>query len=183
MPSKAPVRPRGLVSALGWYLVLLVVILAVASTAEAVTTGSVPSIRDLTRRAEVVVIGTVKSVHGYLDQSRQAVYTMVDLDAEQILKGTVTGPTVRLRELGGEANGVSTVVSDRATFAVGERVLVFLERDRDQQLRLVASFFGKYTLQFDPVAHAWTATRVAPGGRPVLDRIPLDKAKEVVVTP
>lgn len=137
-------------------------------------------LKSLARAAQLIVIGTIVSTRGELDATRQRVFTVIEVRPDEVLKGTAPGPTVCFRQLGGEANGVTSVVSDSARFAVGERVLLFLARDQEQHFRLVGAFQGKYTLELDPASRTWMATRVVPGAGQVIDRLPLDAARAII---
>ena len=140
-------------------------------------------LKSLARAAELIVIGTVVSTRGELDATRQRVFTVIEVRTDEVLKGTARGPTVCFRQLGGEAGGVASVMSDSASFAPGERVLLFLARDQEQRLRLVGGFQGKYTLELDPTSRSWMAARGVPGAGQVIDRLSLDAARAIIAGP
>lgn len=73
-----------------------------------------------------------------------AIWTETTLQVVRILKGSVPGPTIIVREMGGELGDRRTVVFGSPSYSAGERVLVFLwprPRDAYQTRNL---FLGKF---------------------------------------
>src|SRR6478735_8958545 len=53
------------------------------------------------------------------------IYTLYDLDLDEILKGPLAGGRVRMRELGGQKDGLGMQVAGTSKFSQGEEVVVF----------------------------------------------------------
>jgi hypothetical protein len=112
----------------------LLCLVATAPPAEATQTWpGPPSIEQLTRRAEVVVLGEVSSTAGEWDAARTNIYTRVALIVTEVLKGPAA-PSLTFTQLGGRVGGESSAVGGAAKFQPGERVLDFLARRPDGSL-------------------------------------------------
>jgi hypothetical protein len=117
---------------------------------------------ELGRFADAIVIGTVADVRAEWDRRIDAVYTFVTLEVGRTVKGATAG-SVTLKQLGGTRDGVALNVPGQATFAVGERVLVFLEtRPRDHTLYTVGLWQGKWRLTSDAIGGVSLAIRDRP---------------------
>ncbi len=99
--------------------------------------------RQLVDRSDAVVIGLVRDV-----LSRQTsdglIVTDSHLIVEDALKGTVPD-TLTVTEIGGVVGTQFTMVADSATYAPGERVLVFLRRRDDGTFFTTSMALGKFT--------------------------------------
>lgn len=107
------------------YLVLAALALISVSTLRA-TTYIVPEDRELIRMSDAIVVARaatpVSEPHPYF-----GIVTRTPLVIEEVLKGDVQG-VIEIVEPGGALNGRFVAVSDSATYAEGERALVFLGR-------------------------------------------------------
>jgi len=150
-------------------------LLAVVSAAfPSQTYPAAPSVADLTRRADSVVIGEVVAVEGVLDAGRGTIETRVRLAVRETLKGAEV-PALAFNQLGGRVGDQVTTVAGVATFEVGERVLVFVERARDGALRLSDPLHGKFRLERDAATGRDDVVRIT--GAPAVDRRTLDQAR------
>jgi hypothetical protein len=120
----------------------------------------------MAEQSELIFIGTVTGQRSALEESPGRVFTHTTFAVEQTVKGEKQS-TFTLRQLGGVVGeGVSqigTVVPGYAQFAVGERVLVFLERTDTGRLVVTGLAQGKYTLQTDPKSGQVLAVRDLEG--------------------
>lgn len=127
----------------GWAPTVALCVLAGTSPAVASQTyPGPPSVGDLTRRADVVVIGEVASVAGVWDPDRRTIQTRIELTVAETLKGAPV-PALAFTQPGGQVGDHIITVAGVATFAIGERVLVFLEGADDGSLRLADPQHGK----------------------------------------
>lgn len=83
------------------------------------------SIEQLSRDADAIVVGKVVSVTP--ERRGALIYSMAAIKVEQVVKGD-TGPEVTIESLGGRIGDETLAVSGTATYADGERVLVFLKK-------------------------------------------------------
>ena len=119
---------------------------------------------ELTRSADVVVVGKVAGVKGTWDGSRSRIYTTVTLNVDQTLKGNVPGGTLTLLTPGGEVGGTGELYTHSAQFRQDEDVVVFARRDRMGHFRVSGGERGKFTIKKDEA----TGTPLI-GGRKTLD--------------
>ena len=91
-----------------------------ATTFEKVTTA------ELARRAENVAVVKCVSCRAERDRQSGLVFTHVRLRLLEDLKGRSAGSTIELRLVGGEADGVRTVVYGMPVFRAGEECIVLL---------------------------------------------------------
>lgn len=80
---------------------------------------------ELARDARVIVVGRVASLEEHWAVERRAIDTRVTLRVDTYLKGDF-GPTVQFRIPGGRVGRLRSIVIGAPTFAVDERVVVFL---------------------------------------------------------
>ncbi len=123
--------------------------------------------RELASFSELIVTGRVASIASAWDTDAGGIYTYVTLDVAEVLKGWVPRRQIVLKQLGGRVGDLAFVVSDQASFATSEEVLVFLEvRPRDRTLYTSATWQGKWTIAPDRSGHA-SASREDPSVRDV----------------
>jgi hypothetical protein len=133
------------------------------------------SIAELTTRSDVVALGTVSSVASDWNLNRTAIETRIDLNVEEILKGSVDDGKISFHQLGGIAGEIASSVGEAVSFEEGERVAVFLLKNNRDRLQLVGSFQGKFSVQRRPEGEM--AVRRIPGVSKPLDQFPLDNFK------
>lgn len=104
--------------------IYVMVLLGLAGAAHATTI--VPAdLGELSRDARVIVVGRVTSLEEHWAVDRRAIDTLVTLHVDTYLKGDF-GPTVQFRIPGGRVGRLRSIVIGAPTFAVDERVVVFL---------------------------------------------------------
>jgi hypothetical protein len=129
----------------------------------------------VTRAARVVVRGRVVATTGRWTADHQTIETLVTLEAETYLKGAL-GETVLFAVPGGRLGRYRNIVVGAPTFAVGERVVVFLDMRGPSVPFLVGFSQGVYRIAASSdgagpvvasavVLPARTPTRVARGDR------------------
>ncbi len=121
-----------------WILVILSFSFA---TPAAATVALRHDLRSLTRAADVVVVGEVTAQQAQWRGGR--IVTEVEVLTRLAVKGA-PGPKLRVEVLGGELDGLGQRVAGSASFVVGERVALFLERVRSRPtFRVVGLSQGK----------------------------------------
>ena len=141
-----------------YFLPLLAALLLLGSAPAAVaSSGPRWSPEQLTDFSAAIVTGRVAAVATATD-ARSGIYTYVTIDVSEVLKGSIPGAQIVLKQAGGIVGDLGLSVSGQATFSAGEEVLVFAEvRPRDSTLYTTALWQGKWALEFD----AATGARVA----------------------
>jgi len=129
-------------------LVLLFCLLGCAQSIGA-TTAIVPPDDDLIIGARVIVKGKVLSIESSFDERQGRIFTYIKLKVQEVLKGEVTERKITIKELGGQVGDRLSVVYGNPQFAVGERVLVYLDTWQDGSLRTHQMFLGKFSIVRD----------------------------------
>jgi hypothetical protein len=108
---------------------------------------------NLVQDAENIVRGKTGSSHADYAQSEDGakrIYTFYELRVQEIFKGSVSGSTVLMRELGGEKDGRGMQVPGSAHFQSDEDVVVFLgPRNGDGSHDLRGMMMAKFNLKRD----------------------------------
>jgi hypothetical protein len=139
------------------------------------------SVEELTRHAEVVVIGKIVSVTSSWNRERTQIFTRVDLEPEEVLKGVPSRDRISFVQPGGRVGNVGSVVPETPSFSDGERVVLFLTPRRDGQLVVIALFQGKFNIEGDPTTNLDMAVRHAPGSGQILDQMTLDVLRSQIL--
>jgi hypothetical protein len=123
---------------------LLVVMALLASALTSATTLLKLDVPGLTQVSDVIVRGRVDSVQAKWSGDRRRIVTEASLTVSEVLKGDV-GKTALVVQPGGEVGEVGQIVHGVARFAVGQDVVVFLER-RGDRFTVTGMVQGKFTI-------------------------------------
>jgi hypothetical protein len=107
------------------------------------------STKELTKRADLVVIGRVARVHSDWTNDRSRIVTTVTVAVEQQLKGEGTSGTVDIVTPGGEVDGTGEWYSHSARFQKDENVVLFAERASKGGYRVTGGNQGKLSISED----------------------------------
>jgi hypothetical protein len=141
------------------------------------------TIGDLTREADLVVIGTVSSTRAVWSQDHRRILTRVFLQPEALWKGASPPAGIVVLLSGGQLDGLAQEVSGVPEVASGERVVLFL-RQRGPWFRLVGMAQGLFRVP--PIAGGLAAQairnfgglKLVPGAAPTVPpealSLPLD---------
>jgi subtilase family serine protease len=116
---------------------------------------------DLIAGADVIVLGRVTAIESHRDPSDQ-IETYVTVSVDEVLKGLLPGATVTVRELGGQVGDRIAWVFANPQFAVGERMVLFMNQRPDGTLRTHHYFLGKFAIVTDPASGDLMAVRGRP---------------------
>ncbi len=108
------------------------------------------SLEELSSKADSIVIGTVESTSSSWDETRENIYTKIIVSVEGELKNEKQQSTVTIVVPGGEADGITQLVSDTPAFKPGEKAIFFLDEQTRQNLprRQIQPIFYRLTGQF-----------------------------------
>jgi hypothetical protein len=125
--------------------------LSAPSTAEATIVRPL-TVEDMTRRADLVCVGTITGQRSEWNVERTRIYTWTEVRISRTLKGKrAAGETVTVRQLGGVVDGISQSVPGNAKLLPGEEVVLFLDADEAAPLHYVIGMAqGKFTLSRGP---------------------------------
>ena len=140
----SPVNGKLIASA----LVTTTLLLTLLSSSAIATTLLKLSMNDLVDKSEAIVHGEVIELTPIKENGR--IYTYIALDVKEQLKGAST-ERVEFRVLGGRIDDLVTIVHGSPNFALGEGVLVFLERPvEDKPLVVTGMVQGKFSIAIGP---------------------------------
>ena len=109
----------------------------------------VPSDRELTSKAEAVVIAIAQASVSRIN-SRGGIETVTTFRVEDVLKGMLeAADPLEVVTLGGSLGSISLVVPDSPRFVIGERSLLFLARTRNGSWTTVDMILGKFNFVRD----------------------------------
>ena len=147
---------------LRWGLAFIAVFWALSPVHSATVKGAtLGELRDL---AELIVVGKVTHSESVHDPVLKQVRTQIRIRIEETLKGFAS-EVLEFEQLGGtspDGRFVQTV-SGQASFAKGERVVVFMERADSGRLVVAGMAQGKFSLKEDVVTGLWWAKRDVSG--------------------
>lgn len=124
------------------YVCGLVCVLLLAASLAGATTIVMPADEQLIAKSPVIVEGTVLSTTP-VDRNG-VVWTETVVRVSRTIKGA-TDATITIAEEGGMLEDRATKIFGAPEYAAGDRVLVFLERDRRGDYRTMDLFVGKFT--------------------------------------
>ena len=105
---------------------------------------------ELTEKASAVVVGNVLSVESFWTRSGRIIVTEAMVEVEDAVLGEAPSVVI-VRTFGGTVNGFTVEAHGFPTFAKGERVLLFLEKDQAEPnaTRVLGYQEGMYRVAFD----------------------------------
>lgn len=116
--------------------------LAVATSLQAIT-YIVPNDRDLVKRAEAIIVATAVESHPELrDEGR--IVTVATMQVDRVLKGSITGETVHVTEMGGVIGQRATLIPGSPRYETGKRYLVFLRTNKFAEWTTYGFGLGKF---------------------------------------
>lgn len=129
----------------------IVLTLTLLATSAFATTLLKLDLATMTAKSERIVHGTVKQIEPRKEGGR--IFTHVTLEAREHLKGEAEDE-VTFRLLGGRMGDLVTIVHGSPDFALGEEVVVFLERPKGSEHLVVTGMSqGKFRVAVGPDAH------------------------------
>lgn len=108
-------------------------------------------LEDLAQLAPVVVLGEVNQVAAERSPDGKTIHTRVLVTPSEVWKGSDIKGTISVKFVGGSDGNVVAHLPGAPRFAVGERVLLFLEPREDKDGFLPLGFYqGKFSVFTDP---------------------------------
>ena len=126
---------------------------------------------DSVKDAPIIVRGTVGSSYadwGHERDGGKRIFTYWDFQTSEVFKGSLSGDSIRMREMGGEKDGRGMQVSGAATFNAGEDVVVFLgEQDAEGAYDVWGMMMGKFYVKKDADGQEYlTGPGIGPHSKP-----------------
>jgi len=131
---------------------LTVAILALALFGAALATATTVqkvSLQDLTKKSAAIVMAKVEDTYGRREADGE-IYTYITLRVLEPVKGPKGETSVTIRQIGGRADNLESIVSGMPSFRKDEEVVLFLtERDKAGYPWVMGLQQGKYTVVTD----------------------------------
>jgi hypothetical protein len=113
----------------------------------------VMDLSELAAAAEQIVVADVAKVESRWDKDHRNIYSTIEIRVWESWKGTAPADgKIVLRQPGGSVGEIEMTVVGMATFSVGERALLFLDR-----AGVVGMGQGKRQLRWDQASRSWLA--------------------------
>jgi len=109
------------------------------------------SVEDLTKEADVIVIGDIKEVESRWNFWRTEIHTYSTVSVKKYIKGTGTETLIIITK-GGTVGDLVAWVEDTPVFTKNETVLVFLKKT-GREFSVAGSVQGKYILENEEVSN------------------------------
>lgn len=116
------------------------------------TTVAPVTLAEMSVAADLVVEGWVAQVAAR--EEATGIFTYVTLEGLRVVHGRHASPTLELRFAGGEVAGAGERIVGMPSFAVGERVLLFVRGNGSQLCPLVGWHQGRFNVVTDPATGA-----------------------------
>ena len=164
------------------WVVLTVLLLTGAAPGVAVMRAL--STEELTRISDAVVEGDVRSVASYWSADGKAIISRATVVVVDVVRGVAVQKTLTVEYEGGEIDGVGMGVSDMATVAPGQRVLMFLQKQNAARdagpYEIIGRAQGLYRVGKDRIARKSGFSLLPGGGVPIDNDLDVDLLKEKV---
>ena len=100
------------------------------------------NLTEMTRDADVVVLGTVTRQWSAWDTGKQFIWTHIEISVQEMWKGPNQNRVI-LSEIGGMVDGIGMAAAGVPTYETGSRVVVFARRMPTGILRTASLSLGK----------------------------------------
>ena len=146
-----------------WFRTLgvLTLLLCAAQLTSATTIIGTPADDDMLIGARAVVRGKVLSLSTGIDEQNR-IYTYITLKVQEVIKGQITEHKIVIKEEGGQYGDRGSLIFGAPQFALGEKVILYLDTRADGSLRVHQMFFGKFSIVKDEQTGKEMAIRQAP---------------------
>lgn len=121
--------------------------------------------REMALDSQIILTGKVRSVISRWDDAREMIWTYVEIEREQLIKGSILDTRIVLKQPGGEVWPQGVEVFGQPKFTAGQDVLLYLRSARDGSLHVAHSFMGMFSIVKDASSGALTVVREFDKGR------------------
>jgi hypothetical protein len=139
------------------YVPLVVMMLSIATARTQATVVVAATLGELARDARAIPRGRVVAVEGRWTDDRRTIETLVTLDVDGYLKGSL-GDTVQFRVPGGQLGRFRSVVVGAPEFTVGQRVILFLGASGPMIPYILGMNQGVYRISATSDGTGWLVT-------------------------
>jgi hypothetical protein len=105
------------------------------------------SIKDLTKGADVILTGKVVSQNSNWNENGTKIYTYVNVQVNEYLKGSIRDENIVVKHPGGEVGDVGELYTHMPSFKNNEEVVLFLSMEKsDKEFKVINGEKGKILL-------------------------------------
>jgi hypothetical protein len=101
------------------------------------------TVQELTEKSEMIFTGKVSDMKSEWDEQKTKIYARVTVEVDEFLKGETQHATLVITHLGGEVDEVGELYTHVPRFKKDEEVLVFVKKDKEDNLRITGGADGK----------------------------------------
>jgi hypothetical protein len=106
---------------------------------------------EFTKTTNVIVRGVTSGIHSEKNSNQigeQMIYTYADLSIREVIKGSITGSSIRIRKVGGTLDGVTLEIPSSVEFKEGEEGVFFLgDVQDDRSFEVTGMELGKFKIE------------------------------------
>jgi hypothetical protein len=132
--------------------------------------------------APLMVRGKVgMSYSDWSKEDTKRLYTYTELQITEVLKGNVIGPSLIMRELGGEKDGTGLRVPGASKYEKGEDVVVTLtDKNEEGSYSVIGMMMGKFNVQTDGEGKEYISGPGLAGDIPANSKWTLDGVRQLI---
>jgi hypothetical protein len=105
---------------------------------------------EFTKTTEVIVRGITTDIHaesGSNENGEKTIYTYANLSLKDVIKGNLSGSSIRIRKAGGTVDDVTLEIPSSVEFKEGEEGVFFLgDEQADHSYEVIGMELGKFNL-------------------------------------
>lgn len=139
---------------------------------------------ELTKSSDVVVEGDVQEVTSSWTADGKAIISSATVRVDEVVRGVQVSGTLTVDYEGGEVDGVGMGVSDMASVAAGQRVLVFLKKTAASRsasrYEIIGRAQGLYKIGVDGIARKGGFSLLPGSGGAVDNDLDVNLLKEKI---
>jgi hypothetical protein len=106
---------------------------------------------EFTKTTNVIVRGVTTGIHAEKVSNQigeQMIYTYANLGIREVIKGSITGASIRIRRAGGTLDGVTLDIPSSVEFKEGEEGVFFLgDEQDDRSFEVTGMELGKFRIE------------------------------------
>ena len=104
------------------------------------------TLEDLTRQADIVVLGKCETIYSEWGPERKDIFTYISILPDQCIKGKECTSQLLIRQLGGRVGNIGLTVPGTPTFHPDEIVVVFLQMTSSSYYSVIGLSQGKFSV-------------------------------------